>query len=79
MTGVADVTGPNALLRYLRAPADPVSSEGPSKLDIATSTWQDDTVVIPHKAAILRDWLFEIFMNGTARYESSLICKLRLS
>lgn len=67
MTGVAEVTGPNALLRCLRAPADPVSPGGPSKLDIATSIWQDDTVVIPHKDAILRDWLLELFLNGTNR------------
>ena len=64
MADAAKLAGPNALLRVLRGSSDPVSPGGPKKLDIAISAWSDDTVIVPHKATILRDWLLEIFMNG---------------
>jgi hypothetical protein len=62
---MAVISGPNALLRCLRAQDDPVSPGGSKKLELATSTWRDTSVVIPHKAAILRDWLLDICMKDT--------------
>jgi hypothetical protein len=55
-----DIAGPNSLIRLLRSPQDPPSTDGPSKIAIARRVWSESSD-IPGKADIIRDWIYSIW------------------
>lgn len=79
MEAAQAITGPNALLRFLRASRDPPLPGGPSKIALAASAWRDPASEIPHLAEILRDWLLSAWSDGDRRFVWTLPFLSRLT
>jgi hypothetical protein len=47
------------VIKALKGPRDPPEAGWPTKIEIATETWEDSELYMMRKAEFLRDWILE--------------------
>lgn len=53
-------------IRALKAPSDPPVSNGPLKIEIARSCWDDTSLHVPRKEEVITDWILTKFHKDEA-------------
>ncbi|WWC92406.1 uncharacterized protein L201_007363 [Kwoniella dendrophila CBS 6074] len=62
------LTSASSLIKALKSASDPPQSDGPNKIDIALSAWQQTSFHVPRKADVLRDWIIEAWSRNHKGY-----------
>ncbi|KAG6334068.1 hypothetical protein ID866_5018 [Astraeus odoratus] len=57
----------HALVRLLKAPSDPPSAGGPSKIDFAYRAWSDRSFAAANKTEVLIEWILSSFARDGKR------------
>ncbi|KAF7339660.1 Urb2 domain-containing protein [Mycena sanguinolenta] len=55
-----------AVYHALKAPSDPPRSGGPSKIQIASSAWEDKSLYMPNKGEVISDWILTKLLKDKA-------------
>lgn len=55
-------------IRALKASSDPPVPNGLSKLEIASSGWKDNSLLVPRKDQVITDWIISKFHKDSARF-----------
>ncbi|KAF8213299.1 Urb2/Npa2 family-domain-containing protein [Mycena galopus ATCC 62051] len=55
-----------AVYHALKAPADPPRVGGPSKIQIATTAWEDKSLYMPNKGEVIAEWVLSKLLKDKA-------------